>query len=189
MVREHPNEPFARYADDGVAHCRTKEEAEQLRDSLQTRMVECRLELNLAKTRIVYCKDDDRPGDYPDIKFDFLGYTFRQDRDQYGRPQRYWNLLPSRKAVARERDALRGAINCHQSHTPLPEMIGRVNRQMRGWANYFGLGYPRNTFRALNHFVRYRLSMHLRRRSQRGWRPRAGVSLYAHLDHLGLVSL
>jgi RNA-directed DNA polymerase len=91
--------------------------------------------------------------------------------------------------MARERDTLRGLINRHQCHTPLPELIGRVNRHLRGWANYFGLGYPRQTFRHLNHFVRYRLGVHLRRRSQRGWRAREGVSLYAHLDHLGLVTL
>jgi hypothetical protein len=69
-----------------------------------------------------------------------------------------------------------------------PPLAGSHNRPW-GWANYFGLGYPRQTFRHLNHFVRYRLGMHLRRRSQRGWRAREGVSLYAHLDHLGLVSL
>lgn len=97
--------------------------------------------------------------------------------------------MPSRKALAREQDVLRGLINLHQSHTPLPELIGRVNRHLRGWANYFGLGYPRQSFGHLNHFVRYRLGMHLRRRSQRGWRARQGVSLYAHLDHLGLVRL
>jgi RNA-directed DNA polymerase len=90
----------------------------------------------------------------PGASLDFLGYTFRLDRDQYGRPRRYWNLVPSRKAVARERDALREMITHHQSHTPLPELIGRVNRNLRGWANYFGLGYPRQTFRGLNHFVR-----------------------------------
>jgi RNA-directed DNA polymerase len=140
------------------------------------------LQINRDKTRIL---DLRQPGQ----SLDFLGYTFRQDRDQYGRPQRYWNLVPSRKALDREREALRGLINHHQSHTPLPELIGRVNRHLRGWANYFGLGYPRQSFRHLNHFVRYRLGMHLRRRSQRGWRARAGVSLYAHLDHLGLVNL
>jgi hypothetical protein len=49
--------------------------------------------------------------------------------------------------------------------------------------------YPRQSFRHLNHFVRSRLGMHLRRRSQRGWRAREGVRLYAHLNHLGLVRL
>lgn len=140
------------------------------------------LQINREKTRVLDLRSSGQ-------SLDFLGYTFRYDRDQWGRPQRYWNLEPSRKARAREREALRGLINPHQSHTPLPELIGRVNRQLRGWANYFGLGYPRKSFRHLNHFVRYRLGVHLRRRSQRGWRPRQGVSLYAHLDHLGLVAL
>jgi RNA-directed DNA polymerase len=140
------------------------------------------LQINREKTRVLDLRGTGQ-------SLDFLGYTFRRDRDQYGRPQRYWNLLPSRKAMAREREALRGLINRHQSHTPLPELIGRVNRHLRGWANYFGLGYLRGSFRHLNHVVRYRLGKHLHRRSQRGWRARAGVSLYAHLDHLGLVRL
>ncbi|MEK7675159.1 MAG: group II intron maturase-specific domain-containing protein, partial [Verrucomicrobiota bacterium] len=81
---------------------------------------------------------------------DFLGYTFRHDRDQYGRPQRYWNLEPSRQAMEREREALRHLIGPHQSHTPMPELIGRVNRHLRGWTKYFKLGYPRKAFRQLS---------------------------------------
>ena len=91
--------------------------------------------------------------------------------------------------MQREREALRQKINWHQSHTPLPELIGGVNRHLRGWANYFQLGYPRKAFRHLNRFVQERLERHLRRRSQRGWRVREGISISAHLEHLGLVSL
>lgn len=140
------------------------------------------LQINREKTRVV---DLRRPGQ----SLDFLGYTFRLDRDQYGRPQRYWHLGPSRKAMEREREALRGLINPRQSHTPMPELIKRLNRHLRGWSNYFGLGYPREAYRQLNHFVWYRLRRHLQRRSQRGWRPRKDVSLSAHLQHLGLVPL
>jgi RNA-directed DNA polymerase len=141
------------------------------------------LQINREKTRVL---DLRQPGQ----SLDFLGYTFRYDRDQYGRgTRRYLNLQPSRKAMGREREALRQLVNPQQSHTPLPELIGRLNRHLRGWANYFGLGYPRQAFRELNHLVRCRLGKHLRRRSQRGWRARHGVSLYAHLEHLGLVAL
>lgn len=140
------------------------------------------LEINREKTRVLDLGQ-------PDQSLDFLGYTFRYCRDRYGRAQRYWNLEPSRKALARERERLRELIDWHQSHTPLPEMIRRLNRHLRGWAKYFGLGYPRKAFQGLNHFVRCRLGKHLHRRSQRGWRVREGVSLYAHLDHLGLVAL
>ena len=172
---------LVRYADDFVVLAR------HISERLQ-RWIEERLEgwlglkINREKTRVLAL----RP---PGQSLDFLGYTFREDRDRYGRPQRYWNLEPSRKAMAREREALRGLINSHQSHTPLPELIGRLNRHLRGWAKYFGLGYPQPAFRQINHFVRYRLGKHLKRRSQRGWRARKGISLYAHLNHLGLVRL
>jgi RNA-directed DNA polymerase len=141
------------------------------------------LQINREKTRVLDLRHTGQG-------LDFLGYTFRYDQDQYGRgTRRYLNLQPSRKAMAREREALRQLVNPHQSHTPLPELIGRVNRNLGGWANYFKLGYPRPAFRHLNHFVRHRLCQHLQRRSQRGWRARQGVSLYAHLQHLGLVAL
>ena len=77
MARNHPNIPFERYADDAICHCRSEGEARALRASLETRFAECGLTLHPDKTKIVYCKDDDRRGDYPDHKFDFLGYTFR----------------------------------------------------------------------------------------------------------------
>ena len=172
---------LVRYADDFVVLARYV--SPRLKDWIEEKLEGwLGLEINREKTRVLDLRQAGQ-------SLDFLGYTFRQDRDRYGRGQRYWNLLPSRKAMARERETLRGMINHRQSHTPLPELIGRLNRHLRGWANYFGQGYPRASFRHLNHFVRYRLGKHLQRRSQRGWRARAGVSLYAHLEHLGLVRL
>jgi RNA-directed DNA polymerase len=170
-----------RYADDFVVMARYI--SPKLREWIEGKLEGwLDLQINRDKTRIVNLRQ-------PGQSLDFLGYTFRYARDQYGRPQRYWNLEPSSKAMAREREALRGLINPHQSHTPMPELIGRVNRHLRGWSKYFQLGYPRNSFRTINHFVRYRLGRHLQRRSQRGWRAPQDVSLYAHLKHLGLVAL
>jgi hypothetical protein len=65
-------------------------------------------------------------------------------------------------------------------------MARYISPRLRDW---IGLGYPRKRFRHLNHFVRYRLGRHLQRRSQRGWRAREGLSLYAHLNHRGLITL
>lgn len=76
MRRNHPDVPFERYADDAICHCRTEAQAHAVRQSLEKRFVECGLELHPDKTKIVYCKDDNRPGDYPNQSFDFLGYTF-----------------------------------------------------------------------------------------------------------------
>jgi len=139
-----------------------------------------KLAINRDKTRVLNVNEQ---------SLDFLGYTFRYQRDLFGRRFWYLNLSPSRKAMERERQALRLLINAQQSHTPLPELIKRINRHLEGWGNYFSLGNPRRAFRQINHLVRARLARHLRRRSQRGWRVRQDVSLYAHLQALGLIAL
>jgi RNA-directed DNA polymerase len=74
--------PFERYADDVIAHCVSKEQAQAVKRSIEARLKLCKLELHPQKTEIVYCKDDDRRGSYPDERFDFLGYTFRPRRSK-----------------------------------------------------------------------------------------------------------
>jgi group II intron reverse transcriptase/maturase len=77
MGRNHPEIPFERFADDVICHCQSEAQAQELRAALERRFAECGLTLHPEKTQVVYCKDDDRRGDYPQRKFDFLGYTFR----------------------------------------------------------------------------------------------------------------
>ena len=77
MQRKYPKLPWRRYADDGLIHCQTLQEAEAVKAALQERLAECKLEMHPDKTKIIYCKDGRRKGDYPDWSFDFLGYTFR----------------------------------------------------------------------------------------------------------------
>jgi RNA-directed DNA polymerase len=62
MAREFPGVRFERYCDDIVVHAASEQEARRLRAAIASRLVECGLELNEQKTRIVYCKDDKRPG-------------------------------------------------------------------------------------------------------------------------------
>jgi group II intron reverse transcriptase/maturase len=73
MQRVHPDLPWCRYADDGLVHCRTEQEAETLMVELQARLAECGLEMHPTKSKIVYCKDGKRQGQYPNVTFDFLG--------------------------------------------------------------------------------------------------------------------
>ena len=77
----------------------------------------------------------------------------------------------------------------HMCFMPIPDMIAWINRHLAGWANYFSVGYPRMAKRHINHFVYTRLVTHLRRRSQRPYRPPKGVSFYRHLIDLGLQQL
>ena len=82
MVQFHspwnPQLRFERFADDAIVHCRTEAEAQEMRAAIAARMRDCGLELHPEKTKIVYCKDDDRRGTYSNEKFDFLGYSVLQ---------------------------------------------------------------------------------------------------------------
>ena len=69
--------PFERYADDVICHCKSAEEAQALWSALADRFAACKLVLHPEKTKIVYCKDANRRGDFPNQSFDFLGFTFR----------------------------------------------------------------------------------------------------------------
>jgi len=140
------------------------------------------LELNRSKTKVVNLRQ-------PGSSVDFLGYTFRYDRDLKGRCHRYLNVTASSKAMKAHREALRGTINRSLCFVPVTRLIENINRQQRGWANYFSFGYPRKAMRAMNWYVRRRLIGHLRRRSQRPFRPPKGRSYYRHLKQLGLIYL
>jgi retron-type reverse transcriptase len=69
MKRNYPDLLWCRYADDGLVHCRSEQEAEALKAALQARLAECQLELHPGKTRIVYCKDINRNAEYPNVSF------------------------------------------------------------------------------------------------------------------------
>jgi RNA-directed DNA polymerase len=140
------------------------------------------LQLNREKTRILNLQTSGQ-------SLDFLGYTFRSDRDRLGRAKRYWNLIPSHKAVTRERAVLHEKLSLRRSPVPLPDLIGELNRHLRGWANYYSLGYPRKAMRDINAYVLRRLAQHLKRRSQRGWKTPADQSNYRYFARMGLLTL
>jgi RNA-directed DNA polymerase len=172
---------MVRYADDFVvmAHYQSKKLVDYIEDKLEGWMG---LQINREKTRIVDMKQEK-------ASLDFLGFTFRYDRDLKGRNKYYLNVTPSQKALQRERDRLRQMTSASMCFKPIPALIGDVNRHLLGWANYFSFGYPRVAFRKINWYARYRLFIHLRRRSQRPFRPPEGVSMYECLKQMGLVYL
>lgn len=173
---------LVRYADDFVVMARYQEQ--ELAAFIETKLEDWMgLSLNREKTRII--ADLRAEG----ASLDFLGYTFRYDRDLQGRRHKYLNVLPSKKALARERAALRRMTDKRVCYKPLPELIAELNRHLKGWANYFSFGYPRRAYREVNRYVMLRMISHLKRRSQRPYRPPEGISLYHHLHRLGLVYL
>lgn len=170
-----------RYADDFVvlAKYRMEDVSRFIEAKLEQWMG---LELNREKTRIVNFRT-------MGVELDFLGYTFRYDRDQHGGRTRYLNVFPSKKAVTKERARLRALTSSRFCFKPVPALIADLNQNLRGWAAYFRFGYPWQAYRDLDYYVQHRLRIHLSRRSQRRYRVPEGVSLYAHLQQLGLQRL
>jgi RNA-directed DNA polymerase len=153
MDREHPDKPFARYADDAVVNCKSKEDAEELRSSLEKRLAECKLELHPTKTRIVYCKDDHRKGDYPENTFDFLGYTFRPRgaRNKFG--MLFVGFLPaiSNKAKVAIQQTIRDWRLHLMSDKTLEDISQTYDPKIRGWANYYGRFYKSDMYSIYYH--------------------------------------
>jgi RNA-directed DNA polymerase len=168
---------LVRYADDFVILARYQTERLQgwVQQTLEGRF---KLTINREKTRVVKLNE-------AGASLSFLGFTFRYDRDLRGRDHRYLNVFPAKKSVNRIREKLRLLLAANPV-TPIPILIGRVNRMLCGWKQYFSHGYPRMAFRAVNYYVVESLTRHLRRRSQRPFRPPEGVSYYVQLQRLGL---
>ncbi|UQZ86463.1 Group II intron-encoded protein LtrA [Paenibacillus konkukensis] len=153
MGIEHPQNTWARYADDAVIHCQTKEEAEQLLKKLKERFAQCKLELHPEKTRIVYCKDDDRNGDHLEIKFDLLGYTFRPRRSKNRHGKFFINFTPavSNKACKAMRQTIRGWRMHLKPDITIHDLSRMFNASIRGWLNYYGHFYKSQLYPVFRH--------------------------------------
>jgi RNA-directed DNA polymerase len=145
MARTHPDLPWCRYADDGLVHCRNEQEAQTLKADLQARLAECRLELHPTKTKIVYCKDRNRKGAYPNVRFDFLGYCFRPRMVRRSRDNKLFcgfNPAVSSSALKAMRTTIRELNLRHQTQLSLVDIARRINPLLRGWIEYYGRYAP-----------------------------------------------
>jgi RNA-directed DNA polymerase len=140
LGKHYPQCPFERYADDAVIHCKTEAEAQALKESLGKRLEECGLQMHPEKTKIVYCKDDNRNGDYPNMKFDFLGYGFQPREARNRKGILFTGFLPaiSDKACASIRDKIKQCVSLQVTTSELPEIARELNPKLRGWISYYG---------------------------------------------------
>lgn len=140
---KYPDCPFERYADDSVIHCRSKEQAEELKEALQERLKVCGLEMHVDKTKIVYCKDEDRKKSYADVSFDFLGYTFRSRKSRNKQGKFFTGFLPAvsdrvGKAIC---EKIREWKLPGRSGSDINTLASEINPVLRGWINYYGHYY------------------------------------------------
>ena len=164
-----------------------------MRVSLEERFTECGLTLHPEKTKIVYCKDDDRRETYPDQKFDFLGYTFRPrlSRRRLGTFGVSFSPAASDKALKAIRQTIRGWTLHQRSDKTLDDLARMFNTTIRGWINYYGCYYKSALYPTLRHIDRilarwaHRKFKSLRRHRRRTqqWLARIArrqPSLFAH---------
>lgn len=154
MQRTFPGVRFERYADDALVHCRSERQARAVLAAIRGRFEQCGLELHPTKTRIVYCKDDDRPGKFEHIKFDFLGYTFqpRLAKNRWGKL--FVSFLPA--ISARAAKAIRQTIRewrmaSTRNNQRLEDLARLTNPVVRGWMNYYGRFYRSKCVQVLRH--------------------------------------
>jgi RNA-directed DNA polymerase len=175
------NARLIRYADDFVVMARYVDHriTEWIEGIIEGRLG---LSINREKTRTV---NVNRPGEH----LDFLGYSFRYDRS-FLNSGRFLNRFPSKQSMAKARERIRELTPRSYNCFPIELTVQRLNRFLRGWANYFSTGYPWTPFRKIDDYVRERMVKHLQRRSQRSFKPPKGVNWSRMIyDHLGVQSL
>ena len=157
MTREFPHIPFERYADDAICHCQSAEEAQVVWSAVRGRFGACKLVLHPEKTKIVYCKDANRRGDFPNTHFDFLGFQFRARKTMWhGKPAHGFLPAASPKALTRIRRTVRRWALHHRNDKSLPELATMYNPSIRGWITYYSHFYStrlRPTLKRIDAYV------------------------------------
>jgi group II intron reverse transcriptase/maturase len=145
MQTNHQHIPWSRYADDGLLHCKTEQEAKNMLELLTKRFSECGLKLHPEKTKIIYCKDSNRTKSYPHTSFDFLGYTFRsRQAKKKNSNQLFTSFIPAVSNTAKK--SMREKIKQYKWHLrsdlKLEDIALVFNPIIKGWINYYGKYYP-----------------------------------------------
>lgn len=193
MTRNYPGIPFERYADDIICHCKSAKEAQALWRALQDRFAACKLVMHPQKTKLVYCKDANRRGDFAKQAFDFLGFTFRARKTIWQGHIHAHGFMPaaSPKALKSISRAIRRWTLHHRSDRTLQDLAEIYNPYIQGWINYYGQFYReqlRPTLKRIDAYVTRwarRKFKRLRRRPKgaREWLARmrcANPTLFAH---------
>ena len=156
MKRNHPQCQFARYADDAVVHCRSQKQAEEVMQSIASRLAECGLTMHPDKSKIVYCKDSNRSESYPHVHFTFLGFTFQPRKAMNKQRRLFTSFLPgvSAAALKRMRQTVRGWKLNRQTQVTLAGLARQYNPIIQGWWNYYGAFYQTAMYEISRHIDR-----------------------------------
>jgi len=181
MARRHPELLWCRYADDGLVHCRSEQEAQVIMAELQLRLAECHLEMHPTKTKIVYCKDGRRKGRHANQGFDFLGYRFRPRLVRNSRRGTlFWSFTPavSPAALTAMRGTIRKTDFRNRTQLTLDDIARDLNPALRGWMAYYGRYCPSALYPVFRHVNRTLVAWAMRKYKRlAGRKTRATVLL------------
>lgn len=151
MRQTFPKVPFERYADDILVHCLTEKQARFILDRIEHRLRQCKLELHPDKTKIVYCKDNNRRGSHEHERFDFLGYGFRPRLARNSKGECFTSFIPamSDKAAKNIRETIKSWKLHRRVNQTLEDIARAINPIVRGWINYYGRFYKTHMYRTL----------------------------------------
>ena len=158
MTVHEPSIPFERYADDVLCHCRSERQAQHLRTALARRFADCGLQLHPSKTKIVYCKDEDRCSNYSHETFDFLGYRFQPRRAKNRWGKYFVTFSPGVSPAAGKamrREIRRWRLPCRVDKK-VDDLARMFNPIVRGWITYYGRYRKSALYPSLRH-----LDLHL----------------------------
>jgi RNA-directed DNA polymerase len=153
MTTKFPDNPWCRYADDGVVHCSSKLQAEYIQQKLEKRLKECKLEIHPAKTKIVYCKDSNRRQNHENIQFTFLGYTFKPRKAKSPKGDSFTSFLPAISKQAKQsiyQEVKRWRL-LWMTNSSMVDIAEKFNPVIRGWLNYYGKYGKKELARVLEH--------------------------------------
>ena len=181
MTRTHPGVPWCRCADDGLVHCRTEQEAQAIMAALSARLAECGRQMHPETTQVVYCRDGSRKERHPNVKFDFLGYTFRpRVVKNRKRNSLFVSFTPavSAKALKSMRQTTRRLNYRNRTELSLRDISRLFDPVLRGWVAYYGRFYPSGMYPVFRHIDKTPVAWAMRKyRRLKGHETRASLFL------------
>ena len=186
IEKHYPQAKFERYADDIIIHCQNIKDALRMLEAITKRMSECKLELNQQKSKIVYCRRNQKkqpPFKVKYQKFDFLGYTFKprivkvKDKTTLG-----FSPAISQKSAKHIADEIFTMKIHRMVHLEISDIAEILKAKLIGWINYYGkfrLSEMRKVFKVLN----MRLARWIRNKYRR-YRKKHWYFSYVKLKHI-----
>jgi group II intron reverse transcriptase/maturase len=185
IEKRNPEVVYERYADDIVVHCKHIKDALRLLEAIKERFKTCKLEVNRDKTKIVYCRRNQKkqpPFKVHYQKFDFLGFTFKPRivKTEKGKEMLGFTPAISQKSIARINETLRKLKIHRWTYFNLDRVGALLKSKIRGWLNYYSK-FRKSELRHLFRDLNKRLAQWVRNKYRR-FRRRHWYNAYKYLQ-------